>query len=30
LGVKHHLSTATLPHLDEILWNPAWFLLPTY
>ena len=30
LGVKHRLSTPTLPHLDEILWNPAWFLLPPY
>lgn len=30
LGVKHHLSTPTLPDLEEILWNPAWFLLPEY
>jgi hypothetical protein len=30
LGVKHHLSTPTLPHLEEILWNPAWYLLPQY
>jgi hypothetical protein len=30
LGVKHHLSTPTHPGLDEILWNPAWFLLPQY
>lgn len=30
LGAKHHLSTPTSPQLDEILWNPAWFLLPPY